>query len=544
MKLKNFICILAIPFLVSCGSSGASGGGGGGGGSFDYDPPTIDVDSIAVPQLKRDTLTGEIKEDDTKVYFDFYEVSDYHGAVNYSTDEKTIGLAKMADYFSKKRAENPGGTVVVSSGDMFQGSAESNLTRGYYVNYGMNIMGYEAMALGNHEFDWGLDWLRKNHACSIENYSIPYLGANVFDKSTGKILDFLQASIVIERGDYKIGVIGTLGDGANLSIMPSLVEGLEFKQEAPIVKEEAKRLKEEVGCDIVVWTSHRGAEELVQSGVTKADGVDIAFGGHTHENSPAEGQSAISTSDGLKFLQTKNYGRGIAHAQLSIDKTTKEVNAEIAEVDTKPYEYPGLVDHAEVKKVCDAYNQYIDPIKSQVIGSVDAELDISETYSLTNYCVDTMQLVAKHFASENGGYDVVAAFHNANGGVRAKLPAGDITYSSIYKSFPFDNEIVLVKASAKKMRSYMSKSRSYGVWHDLKIKDLNSYFVDGDYYYFATTDFMATSKSFAFELSEADLIRTGYIVRDAIAGRILNQKAIKKSKFTRSSNPQFDPVTN
>ena len=177
MKLRKYIISLfALPLLVACG--GSSGGGGGKGEiDFDHSVPILDVDNISVGEIHKDALGGDITQDSENVYFDFYEVSDYHGTVNYSTEDKTIGLSKMADYMSKKRTLNPGGTVVLSSGDMFQGSAESNLTRGYLVNYGMNIMGFESMTLGNHEFDWGVEWIKKNAQLKVDNYSIPFLGA-------------------------------------------------------------------------------------------------------------------------------------------------------------------------------------------------------------------------------------------------------------------------------------------------------------------------------------------------------------------------------
>lgn len=520
-QLKYAVALLVAPLLISCS---------GGEINFDFTAPTIDVENIDVSSLnlKRDTLTGEIASSESEVFFDFYEVSDFHGAVNYSTEEETIGLTRLGDYFSKKRTLNPGGTVVISSGDMYQGSAESNMTHGYLVNYAMNIMGFEAMTMGNHEFDWSLEWLKKTSNLSVEDHKIPYLGANIFDKNTGKILDFLKPSITINRGDYKIGVVGTLGDGSNKSIMPKLIEGLEFKGELAIVKEEAKRLKEEENCNIVVWSSHRDINDLSALGLSKDSGIDVVFGGHTHE-------SKSSTVNDILYLETKNYAEGIAHARIALDKATKEVKTVTGEVDTSPYTFEGLVEHSEVKKVFDLYNKDIQPIKEQVIGSVDAELDVSETFSLTNLCVDTMAKAANKWGKDNGDIKVVAAFHNANGGVRANMPAGEIKFASVYRSFPFDNEVCVAKVSGKKLKTYFGKANSYGVWVDTSVIPNLSALDDKTDYYFTTTDFMGTSKNFVFKLADEDLIRTGYIVRDVIAARISSQKNIKKADFTRNN---------
>ena len=504
--------------------------------------PYIDVDNIDVGELHRDNLTGTIasNSEGTSNYFDIYEVSDFHGAVNYSTEEKTIGITKLGDYFSKKRQENQGGTIVISGGDMYQGSAESNLTHGYYVNYAMNIMGFESMTLGNHEFDWSIDWLRKNQSLSVDDFKIPYLGANVYDKATGQILDFLKPSTVISRGDYKIGVIGTLGDNSEKAIMPALIESLEFKQELPIVKEEAKRLREQEGCNIVIWSSHRDAGQLAGLGLTKEDGINAVFGGHSHRNFPGDGEPTTYV-EGIPYLETRNIGRGLAHVRIEIDKASKNVVGAVGDLDASPYQYPGLVDHPEVQKVCDVYNSYIDPIKQQVIGSTDGELEVIDSFSLTDYCVETMAEVAKEWGAQNNINQIVASFHNANGGVRANIKAGDITYGDVYKSFPFDNEVCIIKAKGSKIKDYFYKSSSYGVWRDVTYTSLKDFDDETDYY-FTTTDFMATSSSFVFKLTDDDLIRTGYIVRDVIAERIQEGTTIHAADYRRSSNERFQPL--
>lgn len=531
MKLrKTVISLFVTPLLIGCSNEI----------SLDFQTPSVDVDSISLGDLKRDSTTGEIASEGDNVFFDFYEVSDFHGAVNYSVDDRTIGLAKMADYFSKKRSLNPGGTVILSSGDMYQGSAESNLTHGYVVNYSMNVMGFESMTLGNHEFDWTIDWLKKNQSLEVEGHKITYLGANIFDKASGQLLDFLKPSLVIERGDYKVGIVGTMGDGANKSIMKSLVESVEFKPELEIAKAEAARLKVEEGCDIVVWSSHKDVKELTQYGSVKASGIDVVFGGHTHKNSPGADEPTTYL-DGVPYLETENYGRGISHARVTLNKTSKEIVDVVGNTQANPYTTPDLVEHPEVKKIVDTYNTYIDPIKSKVIGSTDGELEVTDSFTLTNLCVDTMSLAAKKWAKDNGDVKIVAAFHNAKGGIRDVIKAGDITFGNVYKSFPFDNEICVIKVKGKNLKAYLNSNtvNGYGIWIDTEaVPTRDAIDVNADYY-FTTTDFMATSDKFVFKLNEEDLIRTGYVVRDVVAARIESQGKIKKADFTRE-HAQFN----
>ena len=141
-----------------------------------------------------------------------------------------------------------------------------------------------------------------------------------------------------------------------------------------------------------------------------------------------------------------------------------------------------------------------------------------------------MSLVGKKWAKENGDVKILAAFHNANGGIRANIPAGDISFGSVYKSFPFDNEVVVVKVTGKKLKSFFNQG-NMGMWRDTsvitKLTDLDAL----EEVYFVTTDFWAMN---AFKLKENDLIRTNIICRDAIAARIKAHGNIKASDFDRS----------
>ena len=290
----------------------------------------------------------------------------------------------------------------------------------------------------------------------------------------------------------------------------------------------------EQGCDIVVWLSHRSASDLKDlSDGLKALGVDAVFGGHSHENSDY-------LSGGIPFVQTKNFGKGIAHVQLSVNKSTKAVEVVSHGVDVEPYQLQ-LDGHAEIKKVMDTYGAHIDPIKNTVIGAVDEELDISRTFSLTNLCVETMAEYAKEWAKENGNVEIVASFHNSNGGVRAPISAGRISVGNIYKSFPFDNEIVIAKVDAPDLRNiFQRKASGFGMWTCDAITK-KSDVVDGKEYYICTTDFVAGNY---FDIADSDFTRTGYIVRDAIVEKVQKKIYIRASEYKRGAdNPQFNRIS-
>lgn len=520
MNGKRVLTFLAvIPLLAGCGNE-----------KKQKDPlviPTVDVENLKVNLPDKPTYNqGAIRTDGAYDYIDLYEVSDFHGAVNFESHStgNYIGLPRLAGYFNAKRELNKGGTVILSSGDMFQGSADSNLTRGYMVNYAMNYMGFDSMALGNHEFDWTDTWIKKNANLEYKGTKIPYLCANLVEKSTGKMPDFVKKSIVVERGGYKIGVIGSIGKDLDKSILASCISAYEFKEEESIVEAEAKALKDN-GCDVVVWTSHNGVDNI-----TAVNGVDAIFGGHAHQN------KAIVKS-GVPVVATSNYGRGIGHIELKIDKETKAVTA-TGEVEANPADNDIAVPVQDVTNIIKEYDSSLKVIKDIKLATSDTKLELGGI--LKNICVDTMQEAARKANKElNLGADdlyISSAYHNINGGIRADIESGDITYNDVYRSFPFDNEIVMIKISGKK---YYEKAASAGlaklaIWKNFeKRADIVT---DRDYY-IVTTDFLALSEEYLKdpnlfpEIEEENLIRTGVVVREAIAQRIYNDDKIDAAKY-------------
>lgn len=528
---RTLTLLITLPLLAGCGSS---------------DPvtkpelviPTVDVEHLTINLPDKPKYNeGAIRSDGENDYIDLYEISDFHGAVNYEAHSSGdyIGLANLAGYLNKKRESNQGGTVVVSSGDMFQGSADSNLTRGYMVNYAMNYMGFDSMALGNHEFDWTDEWIKKNANLDYKGTKIPYLCANLVEKSTEKLPDFVKKSTIVERGDYKVGIIGSIGEDLKKSILASCVSAYEFKEEKSIVEAEAQSLRDQ-GCNVVVWTTHNGVDAI-----PIVNGVDAIFGGHAHENKKGSKGS-------VPAVATINYGRSVAHIELKINKQTKAVTA-TGNIDESPLSLEGLTPNADIKNIMGQYDSSLNKIKNIKLATTENDLAIEGT--LKNICVDGMQAAARKANVDLSlgieDAQICAAYHNVNGGIRSSIAKGDILYNDIYRSFPFDNEIVLIKVSGE---VYKGKAPSKGladlaIWKNFsKRTDIKT---DKDYY-IVTTDFLALSEAYFKapglfpELTEANLIRTGVIVRECLAQKIYKEDKINSDNYATSLD-KFKPVT-
>lgn len=514
MKKKLIPVLLILPLLTSCS----------GGKAVDHVPADYTPD---LPQFK-DKGSGAVKQDDTYAYFDIYEVSDFHGATVYNKEEKELGIERLSSYFDAKREDNPGGTILISSGDMWQGSADSNVTRGNLVTYAMDVMNFSAMTFGNHEFDWEAgetSWIQNNK----DRATFPFLGANIFKKGTTDHPEYCQASTVVERGGFKVGIVGTIGDNIRDSILAAAIADLEFTDEVVAAKSEAAKLRSE-GCDIVVWSTHNDVESIQTRVSTVPDlGVDAIFGGHSHANITKESVT------GAPMLETKNYGRGIAHASIKINKSTKEIVSATGNVDADPT-YQDYSPDKDITGIYDQYSKkYINAVKNRKLGKADAKF--SKEDELGNLAVYSMNKAASAKYNE---IEISAAFTNKSGGVRADLEKGKIIYGDVYAAFPFDNEIVIMKTSGKNLKSYLSSTKLNAArYNNVYDKTIDS---SKDYYYL-TTDYLATNASFPFmENGDPVIEYTKLNVRDVIADTILEMGKIKAQDFKTSANKQYQRI--
>ena len=155
--------------------------------------------------------------DSDQITLQILSVNDFHGALVGAG--KNPGAAKLAQYIKEAKAKNPDGTLILSAGDLFQGSADSNLMYGKPVVDSMNEIGFDAMAIGNHEFDWGIDVLKARQAQS----RFPYLAANIVDRATGQLVGFAKPYVIIERAGLKVGIIGIATPETAYTASPKVV---------------------------------------------------------------------------------------------------------------------------------------------------------------------------------------------------------------------------------------------------------------------------------------------------------------------------------
>lgn len=516
MKKSSLLMLLVLPLLlVGCGRKSDKQPKG------PFEVPLVDLDklSINLPNMPTWDTTSPVKNDGEYDIIDIYEVSDMHGMINYKTGTDGYwGFSGMANFFNEKRSENKG-TIVVSSGDMWQGGCESNLTRGKVVAECMRYVGFEAMALGNHEFDWGEDVLQ--HNSTYYTADMPLLCGNLVDKRTNQRPTYIGTSRVIERGGYKIGVVGAIGDSCDDSIAKAAFENFKLTRSADFASLEAKTLRDN-GCDIVIYITHDDVTEA-----TVPDYVDAIFGGHSHQNKGGDSTSTSSSTvdHSIPRVQTKNYGDAIGHVQFKIDSSKHIVDA-TGEYLRAEANQAYLKDEPNIKSIISQYEEATNVVKNYKLNTVSGDFEAED--QLANLSCRAIYETYKD-ASTFG------ALQNGKGGVRSDVKSGTVTYGDIYTAFPFDNELVYFTITGSKIRDLFESAAAKGLQKYVTITRYDDIEASKEYK-IVTTDFVCTNK---LDMKENEFTRfSGTVIRDCVAKYIYDTKGLKSENFS-SENANY-----
>lgn len=364
------------------------------------------------------------------VHLTVLHVNDVHGHLLPYTD-KTIsetvpvsGAAYLAKMIENERAGNPDGTLLLSAGDMFQGTPLSNLFHGQPVIEIMNYLQFDAMAVGNHEFDWGTDVLRKLRSSA----NFPFVSSNVAD-TQGNSLEGVKPYVLLTRKDLKIAVIGLTTLDTPYSTKPSNVSDLTFADPVKILPGIIKEAKEQ-GARLVLVLSHMGLD-ADKSLAEKVSGIDVIVGGHSH----TAVKDTVRVHETI-IVQAGSYGIYLGVLQLDFDPSTGKIteHTEVNELKTV-FAGPDNPFDAKAVGIIATYNDRIKAELEIVVGeaSVDLVRQSKEESNIGNLIADAMLEVTKaDVAFQNGG------------GIRADLSAGKISMEDVFTLLPFDNSLIVM----------------------------------------------------------------------------------------------------
>ena len=464
------------------------------------------------PTTGGDDGGDDIINTDASTTLNIYGLNDFHGA--FLETSSFTGLSKIGKYLMDIKEKDPENTIILNSGDMFQGSAESNLTRGEVVVDAMNIIGFDSMTIGNHEFDWGEETLKNN----VGLMNFPLLACNIFKKGTTERPSYLKPYTIVKKGDFKVGIIGAVQENIGTSILKSISDNFDFLLPTTYVKKCSDILFTQEDCDAVILSTHDGGETTYKelatvSTVSNRKYVDGIFMGHDHSykndyfnNVPyVEGGSSGNYISKISMkVERKNGVSRVSSADGLVIKTSNQCKTESQEI---------------LDLYNDKYKEKIEEVKNEVVGYSDTVLSKAEVSRILS------EGIYKYVnANQNEfNHEINFACVNGGGGIRKELPSGAITFGDIITSIPFDNFITILKLNDDQFYTYKSyyKDSSYCIDNNL---DKVTKYSDG-FYHIASINYVSE------KLDNTEVFTSAIIYRDALISMIKAGviEAIKKA---------------
>lgn len=377
--------------------------------------------------------------------------------------EDVGGLAAQSTLVNIVRAEveNGGGHVLVlSAGDVNTGVPESDLLDAEPDFNLMNMIGYDAMTLGNHEFDNSLNVLMKQKDWA----RFPFLAANVVMKESGELL--VEPYIIKEIDGLKVAVLGLITEDVPTLVLPDNVKDLNFLDVIDTAKKYVPELRNK--ADLVIALTHIGyydsdSERIGDVQLAKAvPGIDVIVGGHTHTTL----DQPVAVGDTL-IVQADGYSEKMGRLNLIVDRDTDKVRNHTYELlpvngkkrvkynDKNYYQYvgTGFIEDKDILEAMAPYLEGADALLKKPVGTSMVELvggksvSRSQETNLGNLITDGMRAkTGADIALQNGG------------GIRAGIAPGMIAYRDVLSVQPFGNTLTEIMMTGTQIVEVLNMS--------------------------------------------------------------------------------------
>lgn len=379
---------------------------------------------------------------------DFSNLIVIHTNDTHGYDQKADGVYGMAAVAALKQEYEAKGkdVLLVDAGDAIQDHNLVNLSQGATAIAFMNAAGYDAMTLGNHEFDYGQDVTLKRAA----EADFPFLSCNILVDATGKT--FVRPYTIVEKGGVTVGIVGITTPETAGATNPKHVYGLTFLdgQDLYDAVQSSVNYLRGAGCDLVVALGHLGSEPFSEGHrsddiLRHVRGIDLFIDGHDHrvKNYRVDGVLLAATGSHLANIGVVSYEGGQWREQnLPYGAFTKEDEA--------------------VKALVDAAAADVQAELSRPIGASEVVLDGSrpkvrmEETNLGDFIADAVLWQAR-MATAAEGMNIDGAIVNG-GGLRASIPAGAVTQGAVQGVLPYRNQVCVVTMTGETLLEIMEAS--------------------------------------------------------------------------------------
>ncbi len=396
--------------------------------------------------------------------------TDMHGRVfpidYYTNKYDNVGIAKVATLIKEARKNDPD-LLLLDSGDTIQGTPleyfhnKRNNTPPDPMMLAMSALHYDAMTVGNHEYNFGLKVIEKARS----EAKFPWLSANTYEtRVKGDPSNYHKPYLIKEVQGVRVGVLGLTTPGIPNWENPPNYEGLEFKETVSEAKKWVKVLKETGKCDVVVIAMHMGTEEDLRTGIPspsqvpnenaaltiarQVSGVDVILMGHTHRD------VSDLFVNGVLLTQANRWASHVARVDLYLDKTESgHWQVVMKSARTIPVTEKTDVD-PEIAKLGEPYDKETQAWLGRAIGESNADLTASGCRFHDSAIIDLIQRVQL----EAGNADVsMAACFNPS----ARIPKGSVTVRDIAGLYEYENTLVTIELTGQQLKDALEHSARY-----------------------------------------------------------------------------------
>jgi len=392
--------------------------------------------------------------------------TDLHGNINavdyYTNKPDNRGLAKIATLIKRVRKEHPN-VLLIDSGDTIQGSplesfhGRKNNQPPDPMMLAMSSLNYDAMAVGNHEYNFGLKVLEK----ARNEANFPWLSANTYDKTSQK--PHYKPYIVKEVAGVRIGILGLTTPGIPYWDNPPNYAGLEFHEPVAEARKWVPMLRDQERADVVVVAMHMGLGEDLRTGevspgqipheneaitiAKEVPGVDVIFMGHTHRDVPS------LYINGVLLTQANHWGRHLARADVYLQKSGAGWRVYAKSARTIPSD-DRVEPDPEVVKIAEPYDRETEGWLSKVVGESSEELTARDARFRDTAILDLIQKVQL----EAGKADVsmVASFNQ-----EARIDKGQVSVRDIAGLYVYENTLVVLEVTGQQLKDALEHSAKY-----------------------------------------------------------------------------------
>ncbi|EDG9503960.1 bifunctional UDP-sugar hydrolase/5'-nucleotidase [Salmonella enterica subsp. enterica serovar Montevideo] len=429
------------------------------------------------------TQPAQAYEKDKTYKITILHTNDHHGHF-WSSEYGEYGLAAqktLVDSIRKEVAQEGGSVLLLSGGDINTGVPESDLQDAEPDFRGMNLIGYDAMAVGNHEFDNPLTVLRQQEKWA----KFPFLSANIYQKSTGERL--FKPWAIFTRQDIKIAVIGLTTDDTAKIGNPEYFTDIEFRKPAEEANVVIQELNMNEKPDVIIATTHMGHYDNGDHGSNAPGDVEMArslpagslamiVGGHSQDpvcmasenkkqvNYVPGTPCAPDKQNGIWIVQAHEWGKYVGRADFEFrNGEMKMVNYQLIPVNLKKkvtwdngkservLYTPEIAENPQMLSLLTPFQNKGKAQLEVKIGSVNGLLEGDR--SKVRFVQTNMGrvILAAQIARTGADFGVMSG-----GGIRDSIEAGDITYKSVLKVQPFGNIVVYADMSGKEVVDYLT----------------------------------------------------------------------------------------